>query len=238
MIAATALLLTPLSASASTGLTSSSTTTVSFNADCLDAIENAPAAELDRGDCKETTTTTVSTVFETVDAAEATSVSGLTSAETASLVAAAKAGSVKKKWYTQHKTGAVYTRTHHGYFYYDGQRAWVGQKYRGAVGSHTCFNNYVAYPWEVKKISCKEAGGASYRTMTDRWTVVWPGKVQYEVNEHVDYRAQQRHDHLTRSSLLATDPCLQDEDPGRATPCDRMIGNDPLPVPDNCPRPV
>jgi hypothetical protein len=188
MIATALLLLSPLSASASTP-SPTTTTAVSYNAECLAAIEASPASGLGRGDCKETTTTQVSSVAETVSAAEAASVPGLRASEKTSLVTAARAGSVKKKWYTQHKTGAVYTRTHNGYFYYDGQHAWVGQKYRGVTGSHSCLTHYVAFPWEVKKISCTEAGGVSYRTMTDRWTVVWPAKVQYEVNMSITVRS-------------------------------------------------
>ncbi len=135
-------------------------------------------------DCTITTTATTSAAIPATVAA-IKSDSSLTSAQESQLVQLAAAGAVQSKHYSWFTTGAAYTVTQNGTFYYDGSHAWVGTTYRGYKGSHACFTNY-AVGLNITNEACSESGGTSSRTMYFQWRVTWfPGPPYWGLNYSV-----------------------------------------------------
>ena len=151
----------------------SSTTQTGYIQACVDQVKADPARSAAAGvsveDCKVTVkvTTSASTTVTAKDIAADTS---LSSTDRSSLMAAAVAGAVQSKNYSQFVTGGAYTVTHGGRFYYDGARAWVGTTYRGAKGSHNCVVNYAALV-TIAINSCSESGTTTSRSMYYGYTV-------------------------------------------------------------------
>lgn len=94
----------------------------------------------------------------------------LTSVQKDELVERAAAGAVMSNHYSQFTTGGAYTVTHNGTFFYDGERTWVTDSYRGYTGSHECFINY-AGGVSITNIGCSESGTPTERWMYMSWTV-------------------------------------------------------------------
>jgi hypothetical protein len=82
------------------------------------------------------------------------------------------------KRYSQFTTGAAYTRTHNGKFYYNGDRVWVTQTVSGLKGSHSCFTNYTV-GLSITGTGCSDTGGTTWRTLRDTWTVGWSPSVPF-----------------------------------------------------------
>lgn len=79
-------------------------------------------------------------------------------------------GGVYSKSYSQFVTGAAYTVTHGGRFYYNGSKVWVGTTYLGYRGSHVCYVNY-AVGVSIATNSCSESGSTTTRSMYYGYTV-------------------------------------------------------------------
>lgn len=168
-LGAVALTLTPLAANASDGASSTSPA-VSGTTTLSDVASLAPGesqtVQLKDG----VTVTTQLGEPETVTVAEINADPSLTSSQKASLTAAAATLTVSSNHYSQFTTGAFYTVTQNGTFYYDGTRVWVGTTYAGKTGSHNCFINY-AVGATVTNNQCTESGTTGRRDMGYSWTV-------------------------------------------------------------------
>jgi len=101
--------------------------------------------------------------------------SGLSPRAKAELTAAAAYAGVSSNHWSQFVTGAAYTQTQNGTFYYNGSRVWVSESYAGYRGSHTCLTNYVVWPWSISNIAKSEWGGTGSRSMNCTWNVGQPG---------------------------------------------------------------
>ncbi|UAJ80891.1 hypothetical protein IT072_07760 [Leifsonia sp. ZF2019] len=101
--------------------------------------------------------------------------SGLSLLAKAELTAAAAYAGVSSNHWSQFVTGAAYTQTQNGTFYYNGSRVWVSESYAGYRGSHACFTNYVVWPWSISNVAKSEWGGTSSRSMNCTWNVGQPG---------------------------------------------------------------
>lgn len=107
---------------------------------------------------------------EVVTAADISADSSLTTAQKSELTALAAAATIKSNHYSQFTTGAAYTVTQNGTFYYDGTRVWVGTTTSGYKGSHSCFINYAAGV-SISNIVCSESGTTARRDMYMGWNV-------------------------------------------------------------------
>lgn len=105
-----------------------------------------------------------------VSALAPTDLSGLSVRDRVSLRTAVATGAVRSKRYSQSLTGAAWTATQSGTFYYDGQRVWVGSAYRGRTGSHHCNVNY-AVGFGLSLQNCSESGSNTQRNMYQSWYV-------------------------------------------------------------------
>ena len=83
---------------------------------------------------------------------------------------AAAAGAVSSNHWSQFTTGAAYTRTQNGTFYYNGTRVWVTVTYDGYTGSHSCFTNY-SVEFNLTGLQCNESGSTTSRSMYSLWEV-------------------------------------------------------------------
>jgi hypothetical protein len=101
---------------------------------------------------------------------EARAVEGLGVREKAELVAAASAGAVQSKHYSQALTGVAWTTTQSGTFYYDGSRAWISSTYAGRTGTHNCEVNYNV-GFDLALQGCTEWGDTTYRGVKQSWNV-------------------------------------------------------------------
>lgn len=156
--------------SASTIVVSSSTTT---NSECVAAVTAAQSA----GDTSVSLDSCTSTVTLSESPEEAVTADdlaqakrALSSAKFAQLQAAAAAGTVKKKNYSQGFNNITDKQSQSGTFYYDGSRAWVTAKYRGYQGTHHCEVNW-AVGYVVEEKACSESGTNAQRDLYVKWHI-------------------------------------------------------------------
>lgn len=110
----------------------------------------------------------------TVTAAQISEDEGLSAMAKSELLAAAAANPIKSNHWSQFTTGGAYTQTQNGTFYYNGLRVWVTQPYSGYTGSHSCFTNYVVWPWAISNVSKSESGSTTTRNLKCGWNVKQP----------------------------------------------------------------
>ncbi|WP_349865478.1 hypothetical protein [Leifsonia sp. WHRI 6310E] len=102
---------------------------------------------------------------------------GLSAAQKSEILATASpsgALAVSSNHWSQFVTGAAYTQTQNGTFYYNGSRVWVTQSYSGYTGSHTCFTNYVVVGWTISNVSKSDSGSTTSRNLYCGWNVNQP----------------------------------------------------------------
>lgn len=155
---------------AASSVVSSKTTT---NSECVSAVTAAQR----KGDTTVSLASCTSTVTlsespeESVTAADlAEAEQSLSATQFTQLKAAAAAGSVKKKNYSQGFNNITDKQSQSGTFYYDGSRAWVTSKYRGYQGTHNCVVNW-AVGYVVEEKACSESGSNSQRDLYVRWHI-------------------------------------------------------------------
>lgn len=146
----------------------SSATTSSYAPDCVAQIEALPESGLSKEDCKVTSTLKVEDSF--VATAADIAASALSDADKAEILNRRARGAITAKHWSQFTTGAAYTRTHNGTFYYDGSRVWVTTQTSGYTGSHQCFTNY-SVGFNLTGTACNESGSASARNLYSAWDV-------------------------------------------------------------------
>jgi hypothetical protein len=151
----------------------SSATSTSYAPGCLNEIAalkgTASQGSLTTADCAVTSGISVGTP-STLTPKDAAAVTGLSSTDKASLLVAAAAGAVSSNHWSQFTTGAAYTRTQNGTFYYNGTRVWVTVTYDGYTGSHSCFTNY-SVEFNLTGLQCNESGSTTSRSMYSLWEV-------------------------------------------------------------------
>lgn len=146
----------------------SSATTSSYAPDCMAQIAAHPESDLTKEDCKVTSTLTVEDSF-VADAADINA-SALSDEDKAEILNRRARGAITAKHWSQFTTGAAYTRTHNGTFYYDGSRVWVTTQTSGYTGSHQCFTNY-SVGFNLTGTACNENGSTSARNLYSAWDV-------------------------------------------------------------------
>lgn len=151
---------------------SSSTRTYVVN-DCVSQVKAAIVAGQANGttvdDCQVTTGVTIGSTF-VVTKSQILADSTLSSAEKSSMLAASATSAITGKHWSQFTTGAAYTRTQNGTFYYNGSRVWVTVTYSGYTGSHSCFTNY-SVGFNLTGGSCSESGSTTQRNLYSDWDV-------------------------------------------------------------------
>lgn len=170
LAATTALMSTPVGA-----LAASDNAPLDFetmvSGECLALVQQRDivAASLRAEDCAYRVKTLVTDAIK-VPALGQAELEGVAAAERPSLRSAVAAGSVRSKRYSQVLTGAAWTATQSGTFYFDGQRVWVGSTYRSRTGSHHCNVNYSA-GFGLSLQNCSESGSNTQRSMYQSWYV-------------------------------------------------------------------
>ena len=156
--------------SSSTIVVSSSTTTNNVCIAAVTAAQSAGDTSVSLDSC--TSTVTLSESPEEVVTADdlAQAKQTLSSAKFAQLQAAAAAGTVKKKNYSQGFNNLTDKQSQSGTFYYDGSRAWVTAKYRGYQGTHHCEVNW-AVGYIVEEKACSESGTNAQRDLYVKWHI-------------------------------------------------------------------
>lgn len=109
-----------------------------------------------------------------VEASALRTTPGLTPTQRREILEAAPRATVRSAHWSQFVTGAAYTNTQDGTFYWDGSRVWVTQSYSGYRGTHRCFTNYVLAGWQVTNISKSDTGSTTSRSLYCGWNVVQP----------------------------------------------------------------
>lgn len=94
--------------------------------------------------------------------------------ERAELLLAAPFATVRSARWSQFTTGAAYTQTQNGKFYWNGSRVWVTQSYSGYRGEQRCFTNYAITGWAIHGTSISDTGGSSARNLYCGWNVTQP----------------------------------------------------------------
>lgn len=158
----------PASAAPSSTIVSSKTTTNSACVAAVTAAQRSGDTSVSLDSCTSTVTLSESPeeVVTTADLAQAKQ--SMSSTEFTQLKAAAAAGSVKKKNYSQGFNNITDKQSQSGIFYYDGSRAWVTATYRGHQGTHNCNVNWsVGYVVEEK--ACSESGTNAQRDLYVKW---------------------------------------------------------------------
>jgi hypothetical protein len=163
--ALTFMAVTPANAEEATPM---SATTSSYAPDCLAQVEAHPEAGLSTTDCLVTNTVQVDDSF--VPTATDISTSALSAEDKAEILSRKARGAITAKHWSQFTTGAAYTRTHNGTFYYDGSRVWVATTTSGYTGSHQCFTNY-SVGFNLTGTACNESGSTSARNLYSAWDV-------------------------------------------------------------------
>ncbi|MCU1417492.1 MAG: hypothetical protein JWP32_1666 [Schumannella sp.] len=155
----------PAAASDDPGVASTFSSAVTSQS-CLDqlhAVERTKGVDADDRLCSGTITFAQSEVF-TASIGDVTALAreeGLGARETAALVAAAAAGGIQYRNWTNTYWGGSVVEKHTGRTYWDGVRAWIAT-YRGYTGKHTCHTEgSFAVGWSVKVISCSKPGSGS-----------------------------------------------------------------------------
>lgn len=149
---------------------SSKTTT---NGECVAAVSSAQKAgdtSVSLDSCTSTVTVSESPEETATPADLAEAKQSLSATQFAQLKAAAAAGSVKKKNYSQGFNNITDKQSQSGVYYYDGSRAWVTAKYRGYQGTHNCVVNW-AVGYVVEEKACSESGSNSQRDLYVRWHI-------------------------------------------------------------------
>lgn len=142
-----------------------------INQNCLKEVANAlGAAETESAlhTCSSTVTLSSSNPVSVTVADVAEASQSLTTAQYQTLVAAAAAGKVKSKQYSQAEYQVTDSETQYGVFYYDGSHAWVTHTYRGYQGTHICRVDY-ATVYAVSNTGCSESGSTSQRDLQVKW---------------------------------------------------------------------
>lgn len=124
-------------------------------------------------DCTYTTGVSLGTPGS-VTRAQVLADAGLSASQKSEILATASPNgtlAVSSNHWSQFVTGAVYTQTQNGTFYYNGSRVWVTQTYSGYTGSHACFTNYVVPPWGISNIAKSDSGSTTARNLYCGWNV-------------------------------------------------------------------
>lgn len=146
-----------------------STSTSYTDPGCVDALPTGADSSV----CDITTTLSLGEP-SAVTVADVLADDGLSASAKSEILATADARgvlAVSSNHWSQFVTGAVYTNTQNGTFYYNGSRAWVTGTYLGYTGSHACFTNYVVPPWGISNIAKSDSGGTSFRNLYCGWNV-------------------------------------------------------------------
>lgn len=170
LLATTAILgVTALPANAS----ESSNSSTYYVADCVrqvaSLLASQPSSGASKEDCKVTTGISTGGTF-TVTADQIAASPELTAAQKTQMARAAAAGAITGQHWSQFTTGAAYTRTQNGTFYYDGTYAWVTQPQNGFVGSQQCFTSY-SVGFNLTGTSCSDSGTPTERYLYSGWDV-------------------------------------------------------------------
>ncbi|MGO4454636.1 hypothetical protein [Arthrobacter sp. RAF14] len=181
----------PAQASASLEPQPSSTTHTGYVRDCLtqvDAYNASQGRNVSHDECK-TTVTTQLDASAPVTVAEVRAASGLSASEKRSLVAAATAGAVQSRHWSQFTTGGAYTRTQNGTMFFNGSEVWVTEVRHGYQGSHNCFTNYTVEV-NISDRACNESGALNFRVMNSIWNVNLNGTpITYDASMQATVRA-------------------------------------------------
>lgn len=173
LAAAAGVLFLSVAAIAPAHAASSDESKVVTSQECLDQVAAAvaadPSADVATDLCSYTISVDVSEP-QRLSVADAKKVTGLSGADKAALVESVLAGAVQSKHYSQALTGAAWTTTQNGTFYYNGSRAWITNAYLGYTGSHNCFVNYSA-GFGLSLQGCSEWGDNTYRGVNQSWYV-------------------------------------------------------------------
>ena len=87
--------------------------------------------------------------------------------EFAALASAVTLGTVKSRTYNQ-TVGISTVESQSGTFYYDSNRVWVAETYRGFTGSHRCQIERAVF-YTVALQNCFETGSISTKTLSQQW---------------------------------------------------------------------
>ena len=160
-------------ANASGNDASTTVTSTQTNQECLAAVKKATesgAAGLSQDMCTAVVTTTAGPTTPVTASALNAAKPALSKSQFASLSAAAAAGAVRSKPYSQSIKQVTDQETQRGTFYYDGSHAWVTVTYRGFNGTHSCNVDY-AIGYSITNTSCSDSGSTSSRKLQMNWDV-------------------------------------------------------------------
>ncbi|AJM77284.1 hypothetical protein C5C66_03370 [Rathayibacter toxicus] len=77
-------------------------------------------------------------------------------------------GGVQKREYSQQMNNITDAETQHGTFYYDGDKVWVTETYKGFSGTHMCEVNW-AVGYTVNIVACGDSGSQTQRDLNATW---------------------------------------------------------------------
>lgn len=150
------------------GTTTTKTTT---NPECVDAVSAAIAAgatDATLDVCTRTAKLTVSPGRRVTQTDLAAAKDSLTAGEYAEMSAAINAGTLYSKEFRQEQYNITDTEVQYGYFYYDGERAWIKATYRGVKGQHKCVVSYMV-GIGVELSECSDSGSTYQRRIYAKW---------------------------------------------------------------------
>lgn len=161
--------------------------TTGMNASCVAQVKALGLSAVEKSEALKVCSVTQNVALgmpRTVSTSEILADKSLSASAKADLVAAAAAATVSSRNWSQFTTGAAYTVTHGGKFFYNGTRVWATVTYAGYTGSHNCVTNY-AVGFTIAQRACSESGSTTSRAMYNSWTVgvlVQGSPVSYDVS--------------------------------------------------------